>query len=1605
MASGVGRDEREALMDGAGTPKKKGGGLRRLLVGLVVVVLLLLTAVAIGLPIAANSAGPGIVKQAIEQRVNGTADVGSLKVSWLGSQEARGVVINDAQGRPVLNATATIDRGIIGLLTSGGDLGTITLTGEAAVYEEADGSNTTQTVMKPSSGAAPPPSAPGEPIALPALQARVELSGFDVTIDRTGAGGAARTLGGIDGQVVYDGASGAITMSLDGTDAGIGTLDAYASDLRGASGVLDLTNAAGTIEGDLTIPAWVTAALTGARGAGDDSTLVIKGSLAQGLLTLDPTTGARLVLPAGAMSRLVELDESAGVTLIDDAPTMADLRVAAMTLPIASLVTNGVQGTDWREMNARIDVSIADLGADVRPLREDASRPARITLPEVTGTLAWDAASSPLRVEVMGDVVRDGSLSGSLLLQGEGVDLLDDSGRLPSEGVSGRFAGLLKLERVPTALVEALGPEMGIDLVGVIGDDASLLATARTGAEGTGETGVQFTLAGERSALVGVLGVNAAGVTTPNVPASAISQHLPMTDLWSVLDTGDPARSRRGIALRASGDSVRAIAGDALAESGVDLGTGDVTLHLDAMDLPIANGQPALDALMLRLDVIASGGAPSGSGGTRVALDASRVITRIDPGGRAQARLEIAGDVDGESMTVNGDLALPGLFVRDASAFGGLRAEPAGVRPEGAVTVAGVPTALAGANAEVLRELIGETLNANFNATTDAQGVTNVEFVGGGDRADLDGALALADEEIRGTRAITLSLREPRAAIESLVQDAGASVRGASPITVSIDALRVPMEALRSGDAMALAGRTAGVVRAQAQRLDLRVDSDGQMANAGIEGLDLSLDLQDAREASLRGGFTATSDKGSAPATVDIVASREALLESPIDPESLGLRGTVALTDVPSALVALVAPDYAALAREAAGESFTLTATLPASGEAGDAVSVDVAFNGSSGLTGEGRASATRELVSVGPATMSGPVTPRFVTLASETFLAESDLRPDLESATRFSANLEPIRISADESGAFSTRMMSRWGVFVRTEDPFVLGNLPALDEGKTSRVGVSSAVFAMRVHPRRSRDSNAGVTLELFEPGRPDSTVGTFSLSQGMGSRGGSLTLNANLPDTAALDRMIGREAFLAGALGETVMIDVTRRNATDYAEGGLDVAVRSPRLNATGSGFETQERMLTSTSELVASWQLEPAFVNRYLLGADADATLAEGMTAELRAPFFLVPMGATPLGGNQPRELGGDLRVSTGPLKLTSRSGQTAEILGMNLRVQHKQGASPGTLTLEGAVLERGADGNSTPAVMLNGELRGTTDAQGIAPASAWTYDATLDGSIATVIVDALGGMKGLLRDGLGERVSIDVKANDFSTASGSLDATLTSDKAELVVQGDGNDGRLVQSGDVRASVSQISTAFSRRFVSTAIPIFDTFEKNASDQPAFFTLSNGTIPLDGDMSKLNGDAIVDLGSVTFQTSRWLGGILAAADANAMGQAGERLQPIPMKIRNGIITYENAVIPTGSVELELDGTVNLVNGDRDFYLFLPLQSVDKGFARGVDQIPGIRKIARVPIRVTRRNGEQKVELDFERLGEAAAKSLIETPEDVVESVFDLIGGGRRNR
>ncbi|MEM8834425.1 MAG: hypothetical protein AAGD00_01270 [Planctomycetota bacterium] len=1600
MASSVGRDEREALMDGASTPKKKGGGLRRLLVGLVVVVLLLLTAVVVGLPIAANSAGPGLIKQAIEQRVNGTADVGSLKVSWLGSQEVRDVVITDAQGRTVLNATATIDRGIVGLLTSAGDLGTITLTGDAVLYQEADGSNTTRTVMKPSAGAPAPASTPGEPISLPALQARVELSGFDVTIDRTGAGGESRTLNDLEGQAVYDGASGAITVSLDGTSAGIGTLDAYAADLRDASGALDLTAATGTIEGDLTIPEWVTGALTGARGAGEDSSLTINGSLAQGVLTLDPTSSARLVLPAGALSGLVEFDPSAGVTLIDDAPTVAQLDVSSLAIPVGSIVASGVQGADWRAMNSTIEASVTGLGAMVQPMRQGTANPVRVTLPELRGALAWDASSSPLRVEVLGDVLRDGVQSGSLQLQGEGVDLLDEGGRLPSEGVRGRFAGLLKAERVPMALVEAIGPETGIDLVGVIGDEASLLATARTGAEGTDETGVQFTLAGARSALVGVLGINGDRITTPNVASSAMSQHLPMTDLWNVLDTGDPAQSRRGVALRASADSVRTLAGEALAGSGVDLGTGDVTLHLDAMDLPMPNGEPALDELMLRLDVIASGGAPSGSGGTRVSLDPSRVITRIDPGGRAQARLEIAGDVDGESMTVNGDLALPGLFVADTSAFGGLRVEPASVRPEGAVTVAGVPTALAGANADLLRDLIGDTVNANFTATTDAQNVTNVEFVGGGARADLTGALALADDEIRGTRAITLSAREPRAAIGSLIAASGASVRSASAITVSIDELRVPTEAIRSGDALALAGGASGVVRAQADRLDLRVESDGQATSAGIAGLDLTLDLRDAAQATLRGGFTATSDKGSAPATVDVVASRAALLQTPINPEALGLRGTIALTDVPSALAALVAPEYAALAQEAAGESFTLKATLPASG-ATEPVSVDVTLTAASGLAADARATATRELLSIGPATMRGSVTPRLVTLASETFLAESGLRPSLSPATRFSANLEPIRISADESGAFSASEMSRWGLFVRTEDPFVVENLPALDEGKTSRVGVTSAVYALRVHPRRSRDSNSSVSLELFEPSRPGSDIGEVSITQGMGSRGGSLTINANLPDTAALDRMIGREGFLAGALGENVTIDVARRNATDYGDGGLDVSVRAPRLTASAAGFETQERMLTSTKELNASWRLEPAFANRYLLGPDADATLAEGVTVELHAPSFLVPTGASPAGGNTPRELGGDLRVSTGPLKLTSRSGQTAEILGMNVRARHVAGASPGTLTLEGAVLERGAGGESNAAVTLAGELRGTTNAQGIAPASAWTYDATLKGSLATVIVDALAGMESLLRDGLGDRVAVDVRANDFSTTSGSLDATLTSDKADLVLQGNGEGGRLVQRGEVRATVSQISSAFSRRFISTAIPIFDTFEKTASNEPAFFTLTNGTIPLDGDMTKFNGDAVVDLGSVTFQTSPWLGGILAVADANAMGRAGERLQPIPMKIRNGIITYENAVIPTGSVELEIDGTVNLVNGDRDFYLFVPLQSVNKDFSRAIEQIPGIRKIARLPFRVKRRDGKTEYELDFDRLGEAAAKSLIETPEDIVESVFDLIGGG----
>ncbi|MBL0871411.1 MAG: hypothetical protein IBJ18_12635 [Phycisphaerales bacterium] len=265
-----------------------------------------------------------------------------------------------------------------------------------------------------------------------------------------------------------------------------------------------------------------------------------------------------------------------------------------------------------------------------------------------------------------------------------------------------------------------------------------------------------------------------------------------------------------------------------------------------------------------------------------------------------------------------------------------------------------------------------------------------------------------------------------------------------------------------------------------------------------------------------------------------------------------------------------------------------------------------------------------------------------------------------------------------------------------------------------------------------------------------------------------------------------------------------------------------------------------------------------------------------------------------------------------------------------------------------------------------------------------DAKIDApSLPTALVDKLARTGKQLRDILGPEMSIALNAknlttsqptttsttNNTSSTPGSLEARLTSVKpidapkqpaapgttpaapsprqqANLELSGPVDRGVLKVSPQKPLSISLAQLKFeSDTEIMGVLPLFASIQKTAGTtiqpatptQPAIleppFTVTSPDlmIPIDGDITKLNGNLTITPGRIEYVFKRELGSFLD----RALLTDGELMQrPIPpfvVSFNNGIASYTDVRLPIRNFEFKLTGKVDLVRKEVDAVIYIP--------------------------------------------------------------------------
>lgn len=280
-----------------------------------------------------------------------------------------------------------------------------------------------------------------------------------------------------------------------------------------------------------------------------------------------------------------------------------------------------------------------------------------------------------------------------------------------------------------------------------------------------------------------------------------------------------------------------------------------------------------------------------------------------------------------------------------------------------------------------------------------------------------------------------------------------------------------------------------------------------------------------------------------------------------------------------------------------------------------------------------------------------------------------------------------------------------------------------------------------------------------------------------------------------------------------------------------------------------------------------------------------------------------------------------------------------------------------------------------------------------------------SAPTALVDALAGFDGLLLAALGPEVTLRGGARSFSTQSGQLDFEVMSTHGGLRGRTRAEDRSLrIDSEHPVSGTLDITTSLTQRLLPWLHPVLSDI-RSAQD-PVRVTLRDATLPLDGDLSRLNGTIEINIGPVDFDAGSATLLLMKIANSSRGNTFAGSVAPIHLTITDGVVTYERFEIAVDKYTLSYEGSIDLITREVNLRTALPLE----GLAMSMRELRGYADRIIVPIITRGTFGAVKTEIDPDfNLAEAALKAGFEgvledtLPDElkIIKDIFDIFGGG----
>jgi hypothetical protein len=1588
--------------------------------GLVVLVAIVLAAA----PSVASRMLPGEVRKATARYVNGEVRVEKASLSWFGSQRIGPIVVVDDEGREAARLNVRVERGLLGLLTSIGSVGTVTIDGDVHVVVDENNTSNLERLIVPSTE--PDAGTAGEPVKLPrGLAGVIQIERLIVTYeDRE----LMALLGkGFDGAVVSlsgrteFGAGRDVSAHLE-SDAHVGpssdrsameagrvVVDATVSGLIGADGVVNVPGASveARVDADGVAMAIVDSMidaggwLTDAIGEEADLSVDVIASSERATATIGATApglGVDLALDwadkrlrlareatvtwnaSGLASRLNDLEEedairfnelptvevslgALDVGLDPSAPGLLDLRGGVLRLasevgPTSGTVATGEGVTPFHVVAREFSISSEDLA-----------------------NLLTIQSRTAARVEEQ----HAGEIELSFVLRG-----LAEANGAPRLGAPESIDGTMSIRQVPTALLQPLAP--GLDLATDIGPfvNVELVAEATPG-EGGGTSKIDVALRTK----------NVRADASLDVDTKTIELHDgPMTVL-----VRDPSATLRRLLAAATIESASSI------EVNVD------RLRVDVAEL--ASGPEAIEAhATVRVNggagqLALEGAAPvafvvkpatieieqtSGAGGATIRLDAPGSTLGGHPLGTIAATVTAAfGGAD--SAWTASEARLEASIAGLASAGIAPLLAPAGLRPVD----------------------LGESIDMQLTARVDPGDLLRdgaLTFESKSSEVDIRVGATVKDAVLRaGANDVVIVVRRAgRLASRYVGPEAGLTLQPGGWVRVATNGAAVPID------------RETLAPQLDRARMDVKVTSANLRGSTPTETIVIdSLEVNGSAGASSHVEVAVKATANEAPfnaiGAFDLPGTFDALLAGLGTPARLRPVGSITLDGVPVGLLASLAPLEGREEAATIGIGPTLTATVTTSAGPNDSLDVRMSIDAAHAT------SSAQATLAPGALTLES-VGAKVDMTAQDVSALLGVLAPDLAARVRPSGKagatlaLDSVRIPIDDrlrpdlagaSAANATLTIAGGAALhapTETEPDRFVGAYTLRDVKATVSVpagalatGDEAVMAHLAIDGRVVEEGKAIATIDV----KADAPMKAGALS-------GPIEIVAGVPtlDTSWLDAVIGQPGLLAGALGgqasASVTTSVTPGESDFLSKAVARVDVSSALLKlAKPALIHAGPDRISLGEPLSATWTVAPAWLAARMTSEEEGARPAFELTKpaplKIAVQRLVVSRGDGPFA---PGVFAMDGTVTSDLVETVFDESTSARY--KNVFVRARTTDSPDEIQVVVKLDDADAQRSALNATALVEDFSNDVGAMTIERAVV-SIDATLPQG-RTDVIDSLAKRGDQLEELLGPTVDVTLDVDRFRRAGGSIKAEIKSPRAEVAFNGVLGFGEFVARGPVTAKINEVTPGLAATILD-GMPLIGSFEKRREDGPALVNATNLRIPVDGDLSKLSGDVHIDLGAARFKTSSAFAAILDIARQNQEGMVGRRLEPLDVRMRDGVISYDAYTIPLGEFKLVTQANaIDLVNRRVDVLTWIPFGALgdeaagrfNTGLGSALGRaLPSLDKLTRVPWRTKGAFGSLTTVPDPQAFINSFGAQLLRPDKLFEERLRQILGGGEK--